>query len=158
MCIRDSSKEFPSTAMDREPGPKEAADYVSDQRSSGPDNFRDIIVRLRQGELNLATREARQEFIRNYGSRLESRRTRDGRNLLHRVAMEEEHPSTAALARLLTKNYPDFMADQDGNGQTPLHIAFSEGNENAITAMIEAFKEIDEILRIRGRDDQNCLH
>jgi ankyrin repeat protein len=62
------------------------------------------------------------------------------------------------LVRYLIEHPSDFLAKQDRHGCTPLYYAIDSKKESMIRTMCDAHKDINSVLGIVAKDEQNCIH
>ncbi|KAH6651257.1 hypothetical protein F5144DRAFT_558942 [Chaetomium tenue] len=138
----------------------EDRDAGSDSASKAAMEAHDeIMSRLRDDDINLATFDQRQEFLRRYEPYLNpSKRRRGDPTILHKIAMNCKTEKAAALVRLLVKEHPDLMEAQDESDRTPMHVAILHRRSRLVTAMAEAVEDLDRFLGIQDGYGCNCLH
>ncbi|KAJ8131362.1 hypothetical protein O1611_g2265 [Lasiodiplodia mahajangana] len=91
--------------------------------------------------------------------------TKDGRNLLHRIATSSGMPSPANMAafiKALIEMDIDLLAQRDEDGKTPLFCAVSKRKHGLVNIMCEAHRDVSRVLGIcralSKSNSSNCLH
>jgi hypothetical protein len=160
-----------STELPPENGPDEHAFWSRYDLSENDDDgsnfapandeqavFDEILHRLQANNIDLTTFEQRQQFVQRYGPYLKPKEQR-GVTILHAIALAQGLEGKAGpLIRLLVKEYPGLMESQDKHGRSALHLALAVKKYPLVTAMLEAFEDIDAALGIQDDDGKNGLH